>query len=305
MWEIGNLRKTWLCVLGLFLSTLIFGVEIGLTRAEFNRAPDFTLTDIDDEVFSLSDYRGSVVLIDFFYIACPPCEVTMPYLRQLHNTYSSQLVMISITVSPYTDTQTELDNYRKDNEMSWIIARDIEDVASLYSVTAAPTLFIIDVDGYIRYKHVGAQNMEEVEAELAGLDDADSTSPSLTVLRTPNNPEDTETVTFTVTAHDDLVGSGLETIELYVNNNLVKSWTSAGKHTYSSGPYSEGTHEYYTIASDKSGNVQRVPSVGAESFDVSSPLPPSTSEDQTWIWTLLFIGGFIIVAILMTKKIME
>ena len=297
------MRKTRLFILGLFLATLVFGVEIGLTRAEFDLAPDFTLTDINDEVFSLSDYRGHIVLIDFFFIACKPCEVTIPYLRQLYTTYSPQLVVVSITVSPYTDTQTELDNYKKDNEMSWVIARDTEAVTSLYSVTAAPTLFIIDADGYIRHKHVGSQNMEEVEAELAGLDEPDSTSPSLTVQRSPSNPEDTEIVTFTVTTHDDLVGSGLEIIKLFVDGDLVKSWTSAGKHTCSSGPYPEGTHVYYVTASDKAGNIQRFPNEGTESFDVNTQ-PEPHSDDSSWTLILL-MGGLVVVAALVTMKVLQ
>jgi cytochrome oxidase Cu insertion factor (SCO1/SenC/PrrC family) len=288
------------------MSALIFGVELRLARAEFDRAPDFTLTDIDGEVFSLSDHRGSIVLIDFFFIACTPCEVTMPYLKQFHDAYSPKLVIISITVSPNTDTQTELNNYREDNEMAWIIARDTEnnDLAILYGVSAAPTLFIIDADGYIRHMHVGSQDMDEVEDLLEGLDEADSTSPSLTVQRSPTTSDDTETVTFTVTAHDDLVGSGIETIELYVDGDLAKSWTSAGKHTHISGPYTEGTHEYYATVSDSAGNNQTFPSMGTESFDVVAPTPEPTSEDSPWT-LILMMGGLVVVAVLVIMKVLQ
>ena len=57
-------------------------------------APDFSLQDMDEETHTLSDYRGKVVLVNFWATWCPPCREEMPALDQLHTAYSDDGLVV-------------------------------------------------------------------------------------------------------------------------------------------------------------------------------------------------------------------
>ena len=59
-------------------------------------APDFTITDIDGKEFTLSNYRGKVVVLDFFAIECPGCVDEIPHLKALQGEFGEDLVIIAI-----------------------------------------------------------------------------------------------------------------------------------------------------------------------------------------------------------------
>jgi peroxiredoxin len=113
--------------------------------------PDFTLTDIDGVEFSLSDYRGKVVLLSLFSTLCGPCITEIPHLKHVHEEFSEDLIIISISVRQ-SDTVEKLQQFRQEHEIDWIIARDTvgirEKLGGLWTI---PTLIIIDKQGYIRY----------------------------------------------------------------------------------------------------------------------------------------------------------
>ena len=86
-------------------------------------------------------------------------------------------------------------------------------------------------------------------------------------------------VTFTVTVDDEPGGSGINSVSLYVDEVLEKTWSTAGTHNYTSGPYSEGDHSYYVSAIDQAGNSA---DTETKSFNLSWSLdatstPPSTA----------------------------
>lgn len=118
-------------------------------------APDFTLTDIEGVEISLSDYRGKVVLLDFFSTWCGTCIAEMPHLKSLNEEFGEDLVLISISVTPDFDSVEKLQEFKQEQEIDWIIVRDTIGINDEYSVQYLPTLIIIDQDGYIQHKHVG------------------------------------------------------------------------------------------------------------------------------------------------------
>ena len=118
-------------------------------------ASDFTLTDIDGVEFSLNDYRGRVVLLDFFATWCSPCVAEIPHLKSLREEFGENLAIISISVSPSSDTVEKLMQFRQEHEIDWIVARDTSGMNEEYGVQYIPTLVIIDQEGYIQHQHVG------------------------------------------------------------------------------------------------------------------------------------------------------
>lgn len=126
-------------------------------------APDFTLTDIDGNTFSLSDFRGQVVILEFFATYCGSCIDEIPHLKTIQRTQNLNRAFVIIALSIWDqDTNERLRQFRDDYDIAWILARDTTNVRGDYSVSALPTLFVIDQDGYITYEHID----EIVEASV-------------------------------------------------------------------------------------------------------------------------------------------
>jgi len=135
----------------------------------YDAARDFTLTDIDGNEFSLSDYLGKVVILDFLSSRCGLCLAEMSHLKTLHQEFGEDvLVIISIGVS-YVDKVESLKEIREEYGIDWTLAVDTAGVVDKYSVVAIPTLVIIDSDGYKRYRHVGLTEESVLSEEVAAI----------------------------------------------------------------------------------------------------------------------------------------
>lgn len=140
---------------------LTTGTEVG------QLAPDFTLVDIDDKTFSLSDYRGKIVVIDFMATWCGPCVAEMAHLQELHSNYHDQIMIMSIDVDP-NETNQVIKQFKANYGGDWIFASG-PNVGATYKVTAIPTLYIIDKQGRIVYKNVGLTPYSTLAAEIDKL----------------------------------------------------------------------------------------------------------------------------------------
>jgi len=132
-------------------------------------APDFTVKTLAGEKRSLTDYRGKVVLIDFWATWCPPCRKGLPETQALAKAYGDRgLAVLAIsdedakTVSPFIKT----------NHYSFPAYLDAGSrVSRAYHIAAIPTVVIIDKTGHLVAYMVGLQDPATIEAELkkAGL----------------------------------------------------------------------------------------------------------------------------------------
>lgn len=142
-----------------------------------DKAPDFTLVDIEGNEFSLATQLDKVVLINFFAIDCSYCRLEMSHLRNLYNEYSSDhFIIISISVSPW-DTNNDLGNFAQQYHMEWTVARDTDNVANEYGVSPIPHTIIVDAEGYKRYDHIGLTPETTFRSEinsLLGVENGDS-----------------------------------------------------------------------------------------------------------------------------------
>jgi len=134
------------------------------------KAPDFTLVDISGEQFSLSGHLGKVVLLDFFTTHCYYCKLEIEHFKGLYDEYSpDQLVILSISVDPYTDTVQNLQSFAQQYEMTWTVARDTDNVAYKYGVSPIPHLVIVDAEGYKRHNHIGLTAESTFRSEIDSL----------------------------------------------------------------------------------------------------------------------------------------
>ena len=113
-------------------------------------APDFTLNDIAGNTVSLKDFRGKIVFIDFWATWCPPCKEELPVYQAMKNEFEE---IVFLAISTDKDTSKVIP-FIESNGYNFTVLYD--DGAKLeYNVAGIPTVFIVDHEGIIRYKHVG------------------------------------------------------------------------------------------------------------------------------------------------------
>lgn len=158
-----------------FIVTLSFGgtpkwrdnVSVWINIGD--RTPDFTLMDIDGNKFSLSDYSGYVVIVNFMATWCFWCKYEMSDLVSFHENYAPQgVVMISIGMTT-SETEEQLRRFQDDYSAGWTFARDTANVGVTYQVRGIPTKYIINQDGIIAWKHVGAASYSYLASEVDKL----------------------------------------------------------------------------------------------------------------------------------------
>ena len=86
--------KKWLKITGITLAVLVVVAGLGVGSyflffyQNVEQAENFTVTTVADTNFTLSDFRGKVVLLDFMYIGCEPCELLMPHLVDIRASFN-------------------------------------------------------------------------------------------------------------------------------------------------------------------------------------------------------------------------
>lgn len=140
-----------------------------------DRAPDFSLSDLDGTTVSLADYRGRTVLINFWASWCvPACVDEFPLLRDaLDDHAEAGLSMIGIV---YRDRSEAARGFADQFEAGWPMVMDPgEAVARAYGVYGPPESWIIGPDGRILSRQIGPYSAEELDAELARVLGTDET----------------------------------------------------------------------------------------------------------------------------------
>lgn len=134
-----------------------------------NLAPDFQLSTLDGQSVSLSDFRGRPVLVNFWASWCGPCRYEMPFLQRIHEEQAANgLVVLGVNLGESPD---EIREFMADFGLSFTMLLDSrQDVALMYNVRGIPTTLLIDEDGVIRYRKVGAfATMKELETALGKI----------------------------------------------------------------------------------------------------------------------------------------
>lgn len=135
-----------------------------------DKAQDFQLKDINGNTFSLSDFRGKVVVLEFFASKCGPCKPQLIELREIRSAYpEDQVKIISISFDPRADTDEVLRDLAKNVSVTWIMARDTIGIADLYGADMAPTTYLIDRTGNIRYVSPGLTKSDSLMPKIDEL----------------------------------------------------------------------------------------------------------------------------------------
>lgn len=129
--------------------------------------PDFSATDLDGNPISLEQYRGKVVLLDFWAVWCGPCIAEMPNVKAVYNSYKDEGFDI-IGISLDTD-EDRLRDYLKENDIPWRQVFSGEGwkspVAQQYGIRAIPAPWLIDKDGTLITHQARGEKLEQLVAE--------------------------------------------------------------------------------------------------------------------------------------------
>ena len=140
------------------LIALVFGVFAASSLAaggmEGQPAPDFALKSSTGENMRLSEYRGDVVMINFWATWCGPCRQEMPLLDELYSRY--QRVGFNLLGVNIDDDSGRAMDMIEDLGVNFPVLFDArKEVSKLYDVEAMPVTVIVDREGTVRYVHHG------------------------------------------------------------------------------------------------------------------------------------------------------
>ena len=146
-------------------------VRIGPVKPDKERhqAPDFALKDVNGQTVRLSDYRGKVVLLDFWATWCGPCQIEIPWFVDLERKNKDKGFAV-LGVSMDDDGWEAVKPFLSQLGVNYRVVIGDSETAQLYGgVDALPTTFLIDRGGKIAAVHVGLADRRDFEDGVAQL----------------------------------------------------------------------------------------------------------------------------------------
>lgn len=139
---------------GILIYLSATGKESPVNKAIIGRdAPFFELKDIDDKIWRLSDFKGKIILLNFWASWCESCSAVNSSIQNLiNNDKGNNIVYISIL---YKDKPEKVREYMKKNRFDFPVLIDNQNIAKIYGIGGVPETFIINRKGIIKEKVKG------------------------------------------------------------------------------------------------------------------------------------------------------
>jgi len=132
-------------------------------------APAFTLKDSDGKTVNLSDYKGKVVLINFWATWCGPCKIEIPWFIDFETRYKSKGFAV-LGIAMDDEGWEVVKPYLAKNKINYRILGGNEKLAESWGgVESLPTTFIVAKDGSIYKQHVGLVSKDDYEKDIRKL----------------------------------------------------------------------------------------------------------------------------------------
>lgn len=131
-------------------------------------APDFTLTDVNGRPFTLSEFKGKVVLLDFWATWCHGCKTEIPWYIEFQNKYKNQGLSV-IGVSMDDDGWKSVRPFLQEHDVNYLIGIGTEALGKQYNVVSMPVTLLIDRQGRIAESHSGMVDRQAFEQDIQEL----------------------------------------------------------------------------------------------------------------------------------------
>ena len=150
-------------------------------------APDFELRDIGGNLHRLSDYRGRIVIVNFWSAECPHSERTDYYLLTCLERWNEEVVLLSVASNRNESVQM-VEEAAKTRRIPTVLIDAEQVVADLYEAVTTPQVFVVDRQGILRYRGaVDAMKFRQPKPTRLYLQEA------IEALFNGHNPDVTET----------------------------------------------------------------------------------------------------------------
>ncbi|MEK6582276.1 MAG: TlpA disulfide reductase family protein [Nitrospirota bacterium] len=133
-------------------------------------APDFTLKGIDGNTISLADYKGKVVMVEFWATWCPPCKELTPILEKIHKKYKDKGFIILALVSE-DEGEAAIRSFIKEYGITYPVLLADQETMRHYGISSIPVTFIINKEGRVVTIHMGNTQgiMQKLTSEIERL----------------------------------------------------------------------------------------------------------------------------------------
>lgn len=156
---------------GIILFAVVVGIQLfarNVTQPTSGPAPDFELTTFDGDPFRLSDFRGSVVIVNFWASWCVPCRDEAPLLQSVWERYEARGVML-VGVD-YVDTETNARAFVNEFGITYPNGPDIGTrISADYHIQGVPETFVIDQQGNVENLIIAPVQPGQLEAMIDRL----------------------------------------------------------------------------------------------------------------------------------------
>jgi peroxiredoxin len=166
------MKKTTLIVIITVLAVIGFlfffgqnsGQRVKIVR-EGDQAPEFSLPALDGKAISLSSYRGKVVMVHFWATWCPPCIEELPTLERLYRAYFGKDLEI-LAVSVDEGGAGAVEQFMRKNRFALpVLLNPDQSVSRQYGTFKFPETYLVDREGIVRRKIIGAADWTSPEAQ--------------------------------------------------------------------------------------------------------------------------------------------
>lgn len=138
-------------IAGILVAAVIFGIQLAnqnRTQPTEGKAPEFSFTTFDGESYELADFRGQIVVLNFWASWCAPCRVEAPDLQSAWENYRDKgVVFLGIA---YADNGPRSLEFINEFDITYLNAPDLGTrISQIYNIQGVPETFIIDREGNV------------------------------------------------------------------------------------------------------------------------------------------------------------
>jgi peroxiredoxin len=165
----GNGKRVFAATMLALVSLASGRLPAAITAANLRKiAPDFTLKNSNGSSVKLSEYKGKVVLLDFWATWCGGCKVEIPWFMEFAEKHKrSGLAVVGVAMDE--DGWKLVKPYLKEKKVNYPVVIGNEALAKQYGVDSLPMTLLIDRDGKVAASHIGLVDKQKFEDEIRVL----------------------------------------------------------------------------------------------------------------------------------------